>query len=563
MKSEKADSQDPKNVQMKANQHRRRSMNCKNQAVDSVFYLKMNSTSEFALMCLNHWLDIVKACESQYYIVCDNDKLKSAISDIDGSAEFIPSHAEARDACYGLLAPRWINAGAALLTPFFHAKKYGFSCIFNIDADDTAMLCEAHYCAEALKKAKEYAEINDIGCFSLDMHSSPFERFYSHWTFGITYMSLDIDYIKMLEQYRNLIPEFQRKDMLRAGNVDEAFYNMGYAKLINIGTFCVENLYFRHHSWEMHQWKDKRFLIKKISDAYIYNWRLKPNDIENGLPIAKECIPIDVGLEDVDCLQFLDEKPSLSKWETFGLSANRKINMREEFSKTFALFRENINTPIYLFGGYNFFPPVSEVCRYLTGFDLMAEISGFIDNDPMKQGRKWRSYPIYSLSDIPKESLIIITGSSAWLQIERQLINMGFIHNYNYIYSYHFEILYKRAVISQTRTFQNRHRGERCFICGNGSTLTPEDLEILHNHDETVFASNNFYKMFTKTTLRPKYYFIADNLVLDNPDDVFNNREITVFVDLYYRNSPGSPHEEISNQKCTKKRYKCNINCLK
>ena len=49
---------------------------------------------------------------------------------------------------------------------------------------------------------------------------------------------------------------------------------------------------------------------------------------------------------------------------------------------------------------------------------------------------------------------------------------------------------------------------ERCFIVGNGPSLTVDDLEKLRGED--CFGANHIYKMFDKTSWRPKYYVIQD-----------------------------------------------------
>lgn len=55
---------------------------------------------------------------------------------------------------------------------------------------------------------------------------------------------------------------------------------------------------------------------------------------------------------------------------------------------------------------------------------------------------------------------------------------------------------------------------DRCFIVGNGPSLTTDDLERLRHED--CFAANHIYKMFDKTEWRPKYYVIQDRYsVLD------------------------------------------------
>lgn len=56
------------------------------------------------------------------------------------------------------------------------------------------------------------------------------------------------------------------------------------------------------------------------------------------------------------------------------------------------------------------------------------------------------------------------------------------------------------------------HQGERCFVIGNGPSLTPEDLSKLIN--ERTFAANKIYRMFDKTMWRPTYYCISDQGVL-------------------------------------------------
>ena len=55
---------------------------------------------------------------------------------------------------------------------------------------------------------------------------------------------------------------------------------------------------------------------------------------------------------------------------------------------------------------------------------------------------------------------------------------------------------------------RNIHNGKRCFIVGNGPSLTLKDLETLKN--EITFASNRIYHIFHKTDWRPTYYCIQD-----------------------------------------------------
>lgn len=58
----------------------------------------------------------------------------------------------------------------------------------------------------------------------------------------------------------------------------------------------------------------------------------------------------------------------------------------------------------------------------------------------------------------------------------------------------------------------NKYKGERCFIIGNGPSLTLEDLNSLK--DEHCFAFNRIYETFDKTEWRPEIYMVLDNDVL-------------------------------------------------
>lgn len=57
--------------------------------------------------------------------------------------------------------------------------------------------------------------------------------------------------------------------------------------------------------------------------------------------------------------------------------------------------------------------------------------------------------------------------------------------------------------------YKNRHRGERCFIIGNGPSLRISDLEKLAG--EITFAANKIYLAFNQTSWRPSYYVAEDD----------------------------------------------------
>lgn len=61
---------------------------------------------------------------------------------------------------------------------------------------------------------------------------------------------------------------------------------------------------------------------------------------------------------------------------------------------------------------------------------------------------------------------------------------------------------------------RNSHQGKRCFVLGNGPSLTVADLELLAG--EVTFAANKIYLCFDQTSWRPTYYSVEDLLVAQN-----------------------------------------------
>ena len=433
------------------------------------FYLKVNTYSDFALKRFMHWVDIANACGATIYVVCDNLYFEERIkTEVNQEFLFIPSNPAAKDLLSEILNPNWLNVGIALLTPFIHAKENGIVSFWNIDADDTIMLNEAKVIAEALTKASEYADVKDINCFSLDFASTPMNRIIKHWSFGVTYIKLNADYISLIEQYPKLLPDLVNEGMAERGMLDEIFKNLDYKGLLRNGVFYINNLYFRHNNINSNFWNDSRFYIKDVCERVYYKWKLTEKDLQDGIPIGANVVKIEQGITEQDCLNFIERSGLSYKLKQDGVSNKRKISFREELAKTFSLFRANINTRIFLFGGYNYFNHAANEYSIITGLDLFNEISGYVDNDPSKHGTSYNGFPIISPLDLQKDDFIIITGSPVHIEMYRQLCGLGFIHRLNFILAWDFEMIIKRYAIAKTRNLKGTREGERCFIMGNG-----------------------------------------------------------------------------------------------
>ena len=72
---------------------------------------------------------------------------------------------------------------------------------------------------------------------------------------------------------------------------------------------------------------------------------------------------------------------------------------------------------------------------------------------------------------------------------------------------------------------KDKHKGQRCFVIGNGPSLRISDLDRLK--DEITFASNKIYLAFEETDWRPTYYTAVDRLVIESLHEVISHLDLT------------------------------------
>lgn len=70
--------------------------------------------------------------------------------------------------------------------------------------------------------------------------------------------------------------------------------------------------------------------------------------------------------------------------------------------------------------------------------------------------------------------------------------------------------------------YKNKFNGQRCFIIGNGPSLTVEDLEKLNN--SVTIASHGIYHIYDKTSWRPTFYCAQDSKLINSQYDYIKDR---------------------------------------
>lgn len=84
-----------------------------------------------------------------------------------------------------------------------------------------------------------------------------------------------------------------------------------------------------------------------------------------------------------------------------------------------------------------------------------------------------------------------------------------------------------RAVLAYADT----HKGESCFIIGDGPGVNTHDLERIKTKGYTCLASDSVHKLFDRTDWRPDYYACVEpGVFIQNMSDILTQIECPVFL---------------------------------
>jgi hypothetical protein len=90
---------------------------------------------------------------------------------------------------------------------------------------------------------------------------------------------------------------------------------------------------------------------------------------------------------------------------------------------------------------------------------------------------------------------------------------------------------------------RERHRGERCFILGNGPSLAGMDLRPLQ--DEVTFGLNRAYLMFDRLGFSTTYLVSVNRLVIEQCADDLTSLDVPTFLAWHSRRYVRGQNEHI------------------
>ncbi len=400
-----------------------------------IYFLKINTDTKYAYRNFQLWINNIFTKDNNPLIVtvCDNDliadKLEKNIEWHDTKHELIQSYRkETKNIISKIANKKWENAGFAHLTPFYYSKNNGLPEFWNIDADDTLMCVDDVSAARVMEQIENEAKKNKIDIFSLDMWRSRSKG--KHWSFGITYVSGGVDWIEKIKEctYEGINIEFS--DRVRPKNIDEFFtYIKNHDASVNIGSFYVKNLMFVHYS-EDFLYNPIQSSVYKYGDGVIeYPLLLSIFNVKTmgKIPVYGDVNPIDIDIHMSDCEYFL------AKISNYTEEAENLLESEEYISKFEEIVIRNIDKiynqilndyrmdeiEIYIFG-LGKFAKLTEKIMYKKGIEVL----GILDNDPNKQGTKYKTVDVLSplkLTESDEKKKIVLVCIKQFSAVSNQI----------------------------------------------------------------------------------------------------------------------------------------------
>ena len=189
------------------------------------------------------------------------------------------------------------------------------------------------------------------------------------------------------------------------------------------------------------------------------------------------------------------------------------FDFREELSKMTPLIKEGAK--IIVVGCNIHFEMIRKQFMFLVGIDIEDSIDGFADVEGVISNKKeFHGRKIIDVESFGDENNVYLIShprqKESW-NYARILCEKGNVVWNSVFYMDTFLSLIMRWESERLQRFNRIHEGERCFIIGNGPSLTIDDLNRLIN--EKSFATNRISLLFGNTEWRPSYYCIADPVI--------------------------------------------------
>lgn len=168
------------------------------------------------------------------------------------------------------------------------------------------------------------------------------------------------------------------------------------------------------------------------------------------------------------------------------------------------------NREIYIAGAGEF---GKKLARYLETKHIMW--SGVVD----RKEKDFLGKQTITYNRLNKKGIYIISSIEYEDEIAKELMLQGVCEHQIYSINdskiikeiFDVAIDYSHIYGTRIKELKDKHKGEKCFVIGNGPSLQIKDLERIK--DIKSFGCNSIYDLFEYTSWRPTYYVASDGLM--------------------------------------------------
>jgi hypothetical protein len=209
------------------------------------------------------------------------------------------------------------------------------------------------------------------------------------------------------------------------------------------------------------------------------------------------------------------------------------FNFREAMRRYIPKSKENAK--IYLYGAGDNWSNIRRMYMSFTNTALEYQVDYFVDGNPAKQGSHIGNTKIISPDEIDRNNCVIfITTNSHEHEIGQGLAQNGLVGCFDFYDSYYITSILFEYAISRTMSLRNSKIGERCFVIGNGPSLSARDLDVIQKHNIPTFAVNQIFKIFDRTDWRPSHYVVSDYFAVKNFEEYNSKINGIKFINMNY-----------------------------
>ena len=137
---------------------------------------------------------------------------------------------------------------------------------------------------------------------------------------------------------------------------------------------------------------------------------------------------------------------------------------------------------------------------------------GYLDKNESKTELLGKNVKSYAKAE--KNAYVIISANKLCEILYQEIHNSGILDNHICVIVTKNYMISPNSIDNRILNFENKYNGKRCFIIGNGPSLSISDLDKIKG--EYSFGCNAIFGLFGETSWRPNFYCTIDTIMIEH-----------------------------------------------